>query len=1218
MKFLVSLILITISSTGYSQPTNPLVQAQAAELLQQIRYAEAREDIPLMKETLSKLNKIQAVPTTQSLLAALKISLAEKQSNEAEKYLKQLHILAPESADYIEAKKLIKIIREDAQSALNHLALLKRSGKINQAIRAYTDFFDGEPPTFQYRLDYLLLKSRSDQSIKTSLRQLQEYDRLYPENARLRYRLAELFLQQKRDQQALSMLAWLAKQPGSRWQASELEFSYIKRLPDGHKKQQAILRYKMLYPGAHTDYLTSRKEHSLNGKSHQSASISTANPSLQLDANVAKNTSSHATQNHKSTASKRAVYELKQATLAHAAKRWKEAENHYLKALSLSHNKQTTSLKLLDLYRQQATESSLKKALRILQNPHRFPLEKFTELRKNVQRENYELLAAIAARNGDWETEVQLRYKNFRLDNSDPWLLYRINKIELENRQPLLSLNEFRKLSQHQPNNAEVFYAYALALSQNDLILPAIKVLKQVQPLWDASMQSLFTRLQKRHKSEMANQLIITADKQIQLAQWEAARKSTLQALQYHPNDPWLIFKLSKIERHTLPPEESPKRFKTLLEAQKTSANPNIEAYYAYALSLNSPDQLDQAIKILRSAGNERLTPKMQTFLSDLEQKNQIRKARTLLSENKVLQAEMLLNTGGLSESKALLMGNWYLEKKKTQSALQHFQIALTLSPQSIRANDGLIRCYLQQKKVDTALKLFNSLPTSTQEQLPELKTLIADQLAQVGKTEDALTLYDALIQETPQNPALYTKKAQALESSSITGAYAVLIEGLQQSISLSGTHTDTPQNLFNSQSDQQETWPVLHLKQNARQLYQRQEQHLHLYHFHNQRVDDAQSGTSDLIANTTLLQYDRPVRSGRAFAQIELIDLNAGTFTGDVSSRHQQKIGYCNVNFLNDSGNQLLSGCPNETQQADGVGFALGWENDFLALDIGRTPESFTQTNWLGGISIQDHRNLIGWRLTLSRRPLSNSILSFSGLQDDYTRKNFGGVTSNGLTLNLSYDQGGKNGFWAQVGQYEIQGTNTLINHKQAVMGGYYRRYINKPDTLLAGSLNLLHWAYATDLSDYTFGQGGYYSPQEYYSISAGLKYAWRNEKWSLKLQPSISLSYSETDSTRLYPLDENLETSLSHLIQEPGILDSDTDLKSSSSSSHSYGIAFEGGFEYKFSPHWIFGSGVQYQSSSEYQPVTFFSYIRYHFNGRYQKLELNFDTLTPYSEFR
>jgi hypothetical protein len=71
--------------------------------------------------------------------------------------------------------------------------------------------------------------------------------------------------------------------------------------------------------------------------------------------------------------------------------------------------------------------------------------------------------------------------------------------------------------------------------------------------------------------------------------------------------------------------------------------------------------------------------------------------------------------------------------------------------------------------------------------------------------------------------------------------------------------------------------------------------------------------------------------------------------------------------------------------------------------------------------------------------------------------------------------------------------------------------------------------WHYDKDLSGYTLGQGGYYSPQEYVSFALPVTWRKRTENWSWELGGSVSWSHSKTDDVR-YPLQNLIPT------DEPG----------------------------------------------------------------------------------
>lgn len=86
--------------------------------------------------------------------------------------------------------------------------------------------------------------------------------------------------------------------------------------------------------------------------------------------------------------------------------------------------------------------------------------------------------------------------------------------------------------------------------------------------------------------------------------------------------------------------------------------------------------------------------------------------------------------------------------------------------------------------------------------------------------------------------------------------------------------------------------------------------------------------------------------------------------------------------------------------------------------------------------------------------------------------------------------------------------------------MGGYYYKLINEDNRRVSVGLSNMLWHYDKDLSGYTLGQGGYYSPQQYVSFGIPVNYRQRTENWSWELGGSVSWSYANTARQARYPL--------------------------------------------------------------------------------------------------
>lgn len=175
--------------------------------------------------------------------------------------------------------------------------------------------------------------------------------------------------------------------------------------------------------------------------------------------------------------------------------------------------------------------------------------------------------------------------------------------------------------------------------------------------------------------------------------------------------------------------------------------------------------------------------------------------------------------------------------------------------------------------------------------------------------------------------------------------------------------------------------WLARGLRAEAAQLYRRESPSFTLHNDSWWRRDGT-PGISELNANTTMAHLEFPLTQGRAFLRTDHVRMDAGTFKKDATGAYSERFASCNFAGLDSQGDtQSLVGCGRGfTQKADGTSFAAGWTDEQWSFDLGSTPYGFTVQNWVGGISYADKIGVTGFTLTASRRPLSSSLLSFSG----------------------------------------------------------------------------------------------------------------------------------------------------------------------------------------------------------------------------------------------
>ncbi|MGL5728677.1 MAG: cellulose synthase subunit BcsC-related outer membrane protein, partial [Plesiomonas sp.] len=294
--------------------------------------------------------------------------------------------------------------------------------------------------------------------------------------------------------------------------------------------------------------------------------------------------------------------------------------------------------------------------------------------------------------------------------------------------------------------------------------------------------------------------------------------------------------------------------------------------------------------------------------------------------------------------------------------------------------------------------------------------------------------------------------------------------------------------------------------------------------------------GTSDLSAGNLMLEAAMPYQDGRLFFRADQVSMNAG------------KADLLNVDNAADFGSALLCAptdlhpekrCQfgSSSQRAQGTALAVGWRGDRWQADIGTTPLGFEVTDWVGGIRTEGDIGQLGWSAVLSRRPLSNSLLAYAGTVDPNTGEVWGGVRATGGKLGLSWDQGGPYGVWSSLQYHLLTGQNVEDNTRLRLMSGVYHRLIDEPHRRLRIGTNAMYWTFDKDLSNYTFGQGGYYSPQRYVSVSLPVSYSQRWEDWSLHMEASVGYSWPKSNGGAYYPTRPDLQQQAQNLSDETSV---------------------------------------------------------------------------------
>ncbi|HAV2048839.1 cellulose synthase subunit BcsC-related outer membrane protein [Raoultella ornithinolytica] len=279
------------------------------------------------------------------------------------------------------------------------------------------------------------------------------------------------------------------------------------------------------------------------------------------------------------------------------------------------------------------------------------------------------------------------------------------------------------------------------------------------------------------------------------------------------------------------------------------------------------------------------------------------------------------------------------------------------------------------------------------------------------------------------------------------------------------------------------------------------------------------------------------------------------------------------------------------DAQKANGVELALALSGDNYRVDIGSTPLGQDLNTVVGGVKWSPKlTNYLSLIFTGERRSLTDSLLSYVGLKDSYSGKSWGQVTKNGGTLQLSYDDGDA-GFYVGGGGYSYIGDNVASNTSVNANAGVYLRPYRDEYRQLQTGLSMSYMDYSKNLSYFTYGQGGYFSPQNYVSVSLPVNLTEKYDNWTMKLGGSVGYQSYSQDKSAYFPTNsgwqQTLETAVANGFAKEAYY--------SATSKSGIGYTLRAGADYKVNKQMTLGGQVGYDTFGDYNESTAGLYIRY-----------------------
>lgn len=1118
-----------------------------AWLLEQVRIGEARGREDLVSNSLYSLSLVE--PDHPELLAAqARQALRQGKVKEAGALLARLGKQDPDSALYRQGMANLALNEPARRQQLQQARLLTSAGRLEEAERLYRSLFSGDlPPNLDVAVDYALLQTRIPAMKAKGLAALEALNRQYPGEPRVRGGLARLYLAEGRRQGAQNLLCEMARDPYQRDEAAEIWLADIESLPIGPGSIAALQEYMVLFGEGDT----TKAEQLLATQEEKWAS-----PAYRARQSALASTAGGGA----------SISRLQRALAANPG------DPELMGALGQAYS------------RNDQRALAIAQFERVLAHPEVTDKDKWRSL---LATNRYWLLVSqgrSALEREQWDEAATLYRRAIAQDGREP--------------EAWLGLGDSER-GRHRDADAESAYRKALAMgsARERALARLFDLYKEQDPARALALleQQGTPGMQAEGRRLKAGLLQEEADQLDRAGKVAAALRLREQALALTPEEVWLAYRVADT-RARLGEAGSGER---LLRERLAARPQDATLRYATALYLSGQDKTVEARGVLAAIPRSGWTQDMNALDRRLARDEVLARARARHEAGDDEGAERLLQPLQPDEEASLMLAEWATDRGAYALAEQRYQEVLARTPQQPEARLGMAE--LAQARGDLA-KARHWLPAWPVSPLPpegaNYYRRVANLYQALGEGETAraiFTDYEPLVAMQPasQQTALFWRDAarQRVAEHDVEGALVrdrkgLVAAGLAPREDLEGGELT---RLARSQDG--EGWLASGLRSDLDRHYRQSQTTFSLDSDY--WGSSGTGGYSDLRALTQMAQLDTPLAGGTVFGRLELVDMDAGDLP---DSPYRAQFGTC-----------AARDCRGDAhQQSRGTTLAAGWQRGAWAFDLGTTPLGFEVVDWVGGATLTGDWHTLGWGMTLSRRPVSSSLLSYGGTVDPGTGISWGGVRANGVRLDLSRDLGGAVGFWGSAQQHLLTGKNVPDNWRTRLMGGGYYKFVNETHRRASVGLSTMLWHYQQDLGGYTLGQGGYYSPQGYFSLSVPVSYRQRTPDWSWELGGSGSWSYARTDDSRRYPLEGLLPA---------GLPDRNAPVKGGSSSG--FGYTLNGVVEHRLTEHWRIGGRVDIQQADDYAPSHVTLFLRYTFKPWQGDLDMPPRPLTPYADF-
>ncbi|RFC36800.1 MAG: Tetratricopeptide repeat-containing protein [Candidatus Nitrotoga sp. SPKER] len=838
------------------------------------------------------------------------------------------------------------------------------------------------------------------------------------------------------------------------------------------------------------------------------------------------------------------------------------------------------------------------------------------------------------------ETAVQLAPR-------DAWIRHDLANLYESLGLPILSRRVMAEGIALVPNEPSMNYAYALVLSAQEREIEALQRLARIPPSARSSaMNELETRTWIKLRIRQATKLQANERKD------EAIRMLLLAEQHAANNNPNAIEQVSEGWFSLEQPARGLALMKRHLIDTK-SATMDSQLYYASLLNRAKQDDA-LSIFLLELQQHPDWNDKQRETILAIETDLAARQIEQLLQRGQIAQARTLADravvtgrTGDISTLKA--QARLLLEANDWKAALLILQAILDKYPDDLESRLNLAQAHAQAGDKQAAQATIDQLLPRLHENDVDTKLSIIRLEARLGNMNRARKIIKKLLTSNPNNPDVmiqagriersdrqysaalaYFRQALILEKRApnvATTAESVPLLDLDPKHPLIGLapqpsyalgYPNAVKNSDNTDKQESATKSNLHnplapsttvpgkitlirrpttAEEEITRIETRQDPRIEVGFEKLSR--NSSNGTSTYHGTETPIIGWWPVGyDGHGFVHVDRVSVDAGELTQD------------DAPLFGKLGVRPSSLPPPYSQKVEGTSVGMGYEGDQLHWDLGMIGIGFPVQNMVGGIRKAWEANNVDYALEIFRRPQTNSLLSYAGTRDPATGEIWGGVAYTGFSGRIAHTFGQFNTF-ASAEYGLLRGKNVLDNSRIALRTGIDKDVLRRENMWVNLGFTLTHWRYKENESFYTFGHGGYYSPQKYTSVNMPIEWAGRSGKLSYLVRGSTSFAWTFEKRMPYYPTDSALQNDA---VNSGNGIDSGF-YPGGDGGGKGYSLRLA--TEYQITPHLAIGGYHNMDRTAFYTPNLTFVYLRYLFKAHSEPVRFPPITARPYSRF-